>query len=417
MIATAVAVASLKEIIGVHLGDGVTRVTIGESPGHDVTDSTLDWKQIINRDGETPAHPPRLAPGKDWIFIGTKPESLDVVERYELIRDRAARLDEIVLVLREGMRLPTRSLLEFVNTFHAVLVRGGDSKYFYLHDGFVLSAREEQALVEWGVGRPLVANSLLAIGGTLLVAFAQKVWAPAVVGTLLVAAAGYRVQGALTKALRKKSPEWQSGHNLVPSGILGRERVVQGVLVTLVALGDLLGDRVLQLTALTLASLKVAVLEYVGQAYLTWGYAKYNRQMRIQLLVWAGYCAILVAWLCLAYFFAGLFGFALAVVLCCFFPGILLVSLEQENKLDKWILSVFGVCLLFGTAGVGIWAAVLGWDDADLKPWWKWLQPWRWPLVEPTPDSFSTGVRIIGLWVGLVVGCLIAVFIVVGVFS
>lgn len=123
----------------------------------------------------------------------------------------------------------------------------------------------------WGVGRTLLANSLLAAGGTLLVAFAERVWRPAVVGTFLVAAAEYRVQGVLTKVLRVRSPEWKSGHQLVPSGILGMERLVQGVLVSLVALADLLNDRVLLLAALTLASVQVVVLEYVGQAPLTWG--------------------------------------------------------------------------------------------------------------------------------------------------
>lgn len=33
------------------------------------------------------------------------------------------------------------------------------------------------------------------------------------------------------------------------------------------------------------------------------------------------------------------------------------------------------------------------------------------------PDSFSTGARILGLWFGLLVGCSLSLYIVVGIFS
>lgn len=85
------------------------------------------------------------------------------------------------------MAFPTREFIFVVNKAHAVLVLRGDSDYHYLRDDFVLSSREKEALVEWGVRRPLFANSLLAVGGTLLVANVEKTWEPAVVGTLLVA--------------------------------------------------------------------------------------------------------------------------------------------------------------------------------------------------------------------------------------
>lgn len=123
--------------------------------------------------------------------------------------------------------------------------------------------------MEWGVGRPLFANSSLAVGGTLLVAFVDKVWGPAVVGILLAAAAGYRVQGVLTKVLRIRSDDWTSKHMLLPSGIHGAGRLVQGALVTLVALALLLDDRRLLLATLTVASAQVVLLESLGQARLT----------------------------------------------------------------------------------------------------------------------------------------------------
>lgn len=71
-----------------------------------------------------------------------------------------------------------------------------------------------------------------------MVAFAEEVLGPAVVGTLLVAAAAYRVQGTMTKVLRVTSVEWER-HMLVLSGVHGTERAVQILLVTLVALADL----------------------------------------------------------------------------------------------------------------------------------------------------------------------------------
>ena len=412
------AVFALKTIVQVHTGNGHTRVKTGERLQNVVEDSTREWGREANFDAEglsseddqRPAHPPDLALEKEWVFRGGDDGS--VVETRSVYLSGCCR--DYVVVFREGVALPTDALLDIVHNVHAVLVLRGTDEYFYLHNRFVLSTEEEEALVEWGIGRPLFANSCLAVGGTLLVAFAEKIWGPAVVGTLLVAASGYRVQGALTKVLRVRSVAWTT-HKLVPSGIHGMERVVQLVLVTLVALADLLDDRVLLLTALTLAAAQVVIMEYVGQACLTWGYAKYHRDLCAQLGVWTGVCAGLAASLWLWYVFAGFFA--------CFFLGLTLVvlflvgiySFCNNFDNDPAMLTIFFIGS-YGSVGVGIWASVLGWDEADLKYSPKSLLPWRWPLIR-SPDSFSSVFRVVGLWLGVGVGCFIVVYIVVGVLS
>ena len=413
------AVFALKTIVQVHTGNGNTRVKIGEKLQHAAEHSTREWyggmwfdvEGLSSKDHQRPAHPPDLALEKEWAFLGGDDGSV--------VETRAASLRsfgrDYVVVFREGVALPTDALLDIVHNAHAVLVLRGTDEYFYLHNRFVLSTEEEEALVEWGIGRPLFANSCLAVGGTLLVAFAEKIWGPAVVGTLLVAASGYRVQGALTKVLRVRSVAWTT-HKLVPSGIHGIERVVQLVLVTLVALADLLDDRVLLLTALTLAAAQVVVMEYVGQACLTWGYVKYHRILCAQLGVWTGVCAGLAAWLWLSYVFAVYLG---CMVFGSMLLGVLLyVGLSFSFDEDReW--TFFGALLsivAFGITGVMIWASVLGWDEADLKYSPKSLLPWRWPLIR-SPDSFSSVFRVVGLWLGAGVGCFIVVYIVVGVLS
>lgn len=182
--------------------------------------SSSDLTGLFSEDDKRPAHPPSclIEFTHKWLFIG-RGDGGGVVER----RDINSRiLEDFVVVFREGVALPTRTLLRVVNSAHAVLVLRGE-RYFYLRHDLALPTGDEEALVAWGVARPLLANSFLAVGGTLLVALAEKVWGPAVVGTLLVAAAGYRVQGALTKVLRVRSPEWKSKYMLVPSGIHGTE--------------------------------------------------------------------------------------------------------------------------------------------------------------------------------------------------
>lgn len=286
----------------------------------------------------------------------------------------------------------------------------------------MLSATEEKALMEWGVGRPLFASSLLALGGMLLVAVVEDFWEPAVVGTLLVAAAGYRVQGALTKILRTRSDEWKEGtrHRLIPSGILGTERVMQGVQVTLVALADLLNDRRLLLAVLTFVSVQVIVLEYVGQARLTYGFAKVNRELRVQLGAWTFCSAGFLAWLWFWYVFAGCFSTMMTVGVIQGALGATSITNRHMRTNRHMTIELALICPPVVGIGVGIWAAVLGWDDADLKFSWQSLQPWRWPLFR-APDSFSTGARIVGLWfgliVGLLVGCSLSLYTVVGMFS
>eukprot|EP00752_Nemacystus_decipiens_P015535 g13861.t1 len=246
------ALAWFATIVRVHLGDGTIRVKAGERLEHAET-------ACVPRetDEDTSSHPRYVAPGKEWITVeGSYPlmEEIFIVEIRTVLQGR--NLEDAVVVFLHGVSFPTREVLSVVNNAHAVLVLRGTNDYFYLRDDFVMSANEELALVEWGVGPPLFANSLLAVGGTALVAFVEEVWGPAVLGILLVAASEYRVQGVMTKLLRTRSPEWKSNCKLVPSGVHGTERVVQGVLVTLLALADLLDDRWLLLAALTLASVQ-----------------------------------------------------------------------------------------------------------------------------------------------------------------
>eukprot|EP00903_Cladosiphon_okamuranus_P014758 g13675.t1 len=379
--------------------------------------SARGWLVAGGTSEETPANPPDLAPGKNWRFFGRQAYEGTVVENRKFGMDECS--DDAVVVLREGFAFPTRELLRVVNGAHAVLVLRGGTEYFYLRNDFVMSAREEDALVEWGVGRPLFANSLVAVGGTLWVSFVENVWGPGLVGILLVAAAGYRVQGVLTKVLRIRSDDWKSKHKLLPSGIHGTERLVQGLLVTLVALADLLDNRRLLLVTLTLASAQVLLLEYEGQARLTWGRDKHGIVLSVQLLLWTGYCGVVGSFLWLSYALAGFFG----VLLPCFLFVLLLQALSRCAasfiSLDdgRWSNElVYKYVIPGGVLGVGVWAAVLGWDDADLKFSPQSLQPWLWPLLR-APDSFSTSVRVVGLWVGVLAGCYFAVCAVVGVLS
>lgn len=413
------AVLSLATIFCVRLGDGVQRVKAGERLEH--TDMGFAPRE---QDESTPAHPQHLAPGKEWMTVQLEIYS-SVDDGEHIVENRIVyeghNSEDTVLVFREGVALPTRELLSVVNSAYAVLVLRGAKDYFYLSDDFVLSADEELAVVEWGVGRPMFANSLLAVGGTILVAFVEKVWGPAVVGTLLVALSGYRVRGVMTKALRTRSAEWKSTHKLVPRGTHGAERVAQGVLVTLVALADLLDDRWMLLAALILASAQVVVLEYVGQALLTWGRERYCRVLRLHLKMFAYTCAVLAAWLWMLYAFAGFFG--------CFFVGLVLMvgfvavyacsganTWEQSSVRYLFYRMLTHCVVVSGGLIAGIWLAVIGWDDADLKFSWKSLQPWGWPLLR-APDSLSTAFRIVGLWWGVGGGCFIAVYAVVGMFS
>lgn len=323
-------------------------------------------------------------------------------------------LKDAVVVIREGQAVPTMELLRVVNNAHAVLALRGENQYFYLRDDFVLSAREEEAVIEWGVGRSLLGNSVLAVGGTLLVAFAEQIWRPAIVGTLLVAAAGYRVQGALTKVLRVRSPAW-SDNMLVPSGIHGTERAVQGVLVMLVALADLLDNRVLLLTALVLASGQVVVLECVGQAVLTWGRERYSRVLSVQLVVWTCYCAGLVFFLWLSYLSWGL----PVVLLCLFTPWIWwkAVGLRRLawNVVEIREIKYYVAPFVWAGCGAAIGkSAKVQWDEKGLKFSSQALQPWGWPSGGFPPGE---GWSILDRWLVSIFTFFATAFLVVGILT
>lgn len=116
----------------------------------------------------------------------------------------------------------------------------------------------------------------------------------------------------------------------------------------------------------------------------------------------------------LAYVFAGLVGvfFCFLVLYVC--VSVLLGCLPGSPP--DILEGLFVGAVMVGIVVFGIWAAVLGWDDADLKFSSQSLQPWRWPLLR-APDSWSMVARVLGLWLGLVVGCFIVVYIAVGVLS
>lgn len=418
-------VKKLAAVVWVYLGDGTVRLEAGErleyaadgANGNGTNGGTSPrWETWSAPPEKKPARALAVHnPGKLWYFVGDD----DVGECVEGRGIDVDELDPGIVVFREGLSMPKGELVRVVNTAHAVLALRGAEEYFYLREDFVLSARDEEALMEWGLGRPLFANSLLAVGGTLLVFFAESLWRPGVVGTLLVAAAGYRVQGALTKVLRVWSPAW-TDNLLVPSGIHGAERVVQGVLVTIVALADLLDNRVLLLTALVLASAQVVVLESVGQAALTWGFKTYRSILGAQLGAWAFVCAGMVAFVWVVYVFAGFFGCVPCEFVALFVLGYGLSWAKNHFHWDEDRGAVYMERFFYinslGVNVVAIWAAVEGWDEADLKYSWRSLQPWRWPLLR-APDSFFTGLRVIGLWFGAIVAFGFAGYVVVGLLS
>lgn len=270
----------------------------------------VDWGSLVHidfssTDDQRPDHPPDLAPGERWRVIAPNVYGSQDLKYFQNLGEG----DDVVVVLREGWSIRTHALLHLVNTAHAVLVRRvlpQSIEYIYLHNDFVMSADEEESLLEWGVGRSIFGNPALALGGTLLVAFSEQVWKPVIIGTLLVAAALYRVQGVLTKVLRVGSPEWKC-NKLVPSGTHGTERVVQLVLVVLVVLGDLLEDRILLLAALSSASVYVILLEFIGQVVTTCGWKKYSWEVFsfVSLMIVLELLFALLSWL--IYVFAGAF--------------------------------------------------------------------------------------------------------------
>jgi len=173
-------VKALTAIARVHLGDGTVRLEAGERLEHGSDGGTPGaappvWETWSAPAEKKPARPPplalaKLALGKRWFFVGDD----DVGECVEARGVEVPELEKGVVVFREGLSMPKGELVRVVNTAHAVLALRGESGYFYLRGDFVLSAREEEALGEWGLGRPLFANSCLAAGGTLLVWLAER---------------------------------------------------------------------------------------------------------------------------------------------------------------------------------------------------------------------------------------------------
>lgn len=413
-------IRALSAFFKVYLGDGMVLVRAGESlrftgvasaqdTGEACAPEWTDWPrdllQGLSAGGEhdRPARPPTIALEKRWYFVGCGGVD-EIAERRDIklgVVDKADWAANIVVVLREGLAMPTSTLTRVVNTAHAVLVLRGSAstEYFYLHDGFVLSADEEDSMREWGVGRALFASMWLAVGGTLLVALANPVWQPLVVGTLLVAAAGYRVEGALTKVLRVTSAEWER-HELVPSGIHGTERAVQLVLVTLVALADLLESRKLLLWALGCATVNVVAIECTGQVVVTWGFRRYRGVLLEQSRDWTLLGVGSVAFLWISYVFAGaIFWLALGQA----GRATLFVMISCPNEEVKRAVEAL---VFVGVWAVACWVGVMDWDEADLKTSPRSLQPWAWPVAR-APDSVVRGLRLASLW-SVVVGYCIA---------
>jgi len=402
----------------VNLGDGHVRIKGGKRLEHAMMSSDRAWESwgstglssgdnqrpalprkkntvmaqalTLTFHDKRPARPPELATGKRWFFVGPGDLNGGVGSRRFIV----SCSENDVVVFQEGLAFPTRELVSAVNNAHAVLVLRGTEDYLYLHDDFVLSADEEESLVKWGVGRPLFGNSLLAVGGTLLVAFAEQVWKPAAVGTLLVVAAGYRVQGVMTKVYRVMSKEWKDDL-LVPSGIHGVERAVQFVVVTLVALADLLDDRDFRLAALSFASVQVALLEFAGQMIVTWGWATYTKFLFLKLghVLFCAACFTAILWA--EYIFAGAFVWILIAVLITRYYR---HEDLREKSVILWWVHLF---VYVAVVGVAIWGMVTDWNEAELKFSPRLLQLWRWALFR-LPVSFWTGLRAVGHWIAVI---------------
>jgi len=389
-------VLTALRVIRVHLfGDGTTRLKAGASVETPSEDSAQGWSQSDFRsyypvppllwDGAAPEgdvqrrpdRPPNLAPEKRWFFVaGRRPAGFNLELRD--IKD-VGRSD--VFVFREGLSMPTHTLLRVVNQAHAVLVLRGSREYFYLQNDFALSTDDEESLVEWAVGRPMFANSWLAVTGLVFVRFVEQVWRPSVLGILLVAAAVYRVQGVLTAVLRVRSDEWK-GNQLVPSGVSRIERVVQLVLAILLALANLLDDRKWLLAALTYALVQVVLTEAAGQV-LTWGFSAYMVALFGHVFSWmclfsgfAVFCWLL--YVAPLFFLVSMVGTVVSSMLHVIFHG--------RKRMER------GVFFLFLVVGISMQQVFLGMGDLySFSP--QAFQPWTWDFDSSTLQ-LSVGVAL-----------------------
>ena len=346
-----------------------------------------------------------------------------VEERHINLSGAADMVDweESVVVLEEGLALPSRVVLELVNTVYAVLVLRGDT-FHYLHNDFAMSAEEEESLVEWGIGRRAFAGILFAVGGLMLVLFSD-VWRPAVVGTLLVAAATYRIEGALTTLIRICYGGWKDEYRLIPKGIHGTERFVQFVLITTLAVSEILDHRLLLLIGLSLATFQVVILEIVGQIAITWGLKKYLKAVFTQFFS----CAMAIAgWMVLAW--VGYFGgrFASVVVFVLILVGCVFVVVRSARSciagvlkklIDSKLLSYGAVFLLWLGMSVNIVVDDVsltkhGYDDLLVS-----VTPWKWRLLTHAPDGIWSGMRFVVLWLIALGDVLFTAFVSISMFS
>lgn len=461
-----------RTIAAVRLGDGVVRVRANERRQHTNVDTgrepppiNLRWMEWpdgslsggLSQGATRPSQPPTLRPSqpldpeqeqrtheRSCYFLGCDLVSADQNNRQQqFVENRRFRFgdggavawEDSVVVIREGLALPVQSLLELVNTVYAVVVLRRDT-YYCLHNNFALSAEEEESILEWGVGRLVFSNIYLAVGGLLLVAMAEHVWRPAVVGVLLVAAAAYRVRGTHTKLIRVRSDDWTSS-KLVPRGIHGLERAVQVVLLTTLALADLLESRVWLLVGLSATAAKVVMLEVLGQAILTWSFKHYFKEVSHHLTDWTfllvlgwglscglylvgAYVTIFVMWV--------LFAVVLAM---CLSPCLVLFLTDNEDDEDEdggklcavWsvpiILSFFLAFLCVEAVASELGVNTSYWSVEDGENDWLLpkdlsicTQPWKWPLMS-RPYTVGNAFGLPFWWFVAVSDCVLVAFVVV----
>lgn len=105
----------------------------GEVLEHKDEVSSQDWHdwqaedQGLNRflsstDDRRPDHPPELVPGKRWLYIAPNMKWVDRPTAVGDLDISCFDQDDVVVVLREGVELPTHTLVKFVNEAHAVIV-------------------------------------------------------------------------------------------------------------------------------------------------------------------------------------------------------------------------------------------------------------------------------------------------------
>lgn len=423
-----ISIEAAKTIASVRLGDGIARVRAGKRLPHKNTTAegteadsiNLRWVEWpvgslgggLSQGTTRPSQTPTVCPSpqthtdqehgereRDCYYVGCDARqdenSKHFVENRRFKCSGGGKTlvawEESVVVIREGLALPVRSLLELVNTVYAVLVVRGDS-YFFLQNNFSLASEEEDSFLEWGMGRLVFANIYLAVGGLLLVAKAEKWWRPAVVGVLLVAAAAYRVQGTHTKLIRIRSVEWGQ-FKLVPGGLHGSERAVQLALLATLALADLLESRELLLFGLSATAFQVVVLEVLGQA-ATWGFCNYFVEVSKRILYWVWAMGVWWGISCAGYMVASfltgmLVTGAVASVFGCVFPNSSISAKQLIAFIGFLSYNIFLSCSVWLEHG-----GVLHWSDFFRVDEFRVMaQPWEWPLLDQL-DGLHSALRL-----------------------